>query len=54
MIMVDREGTLLHASIRRNLAQHVIGILESIGPIEEVMSRGRPTKIRKIQLLLEE
>ncbi|GMY34930.1 replication protein A 70 kDa DNA-binding subunit B-like [Fagus crenata] len=33
---------------------NVIGILESIGPIEEVMSRGRPTKIRKIQLLLEE
>ncbi|GMY05936.1 replication protein A 70 kDa DNA-binding subunit A-like [Fagus crenata] len=33
---------------------NVIGILESIGPIEEVMSRGRPTKLRKIQLLLEE
>ena len=32
----------------------VIGILDYIGAIEEVKTRGRPTKLRNIQLLLEE
>uniref|UniRef100_A0A7N2LHY0 Replication factor A C-terminal domain-containing protein n=1 Tax=Quercus lobata TaxID=97700 RepID=A0A7N2LHY0_QUELO len=94
MILVDKEETLIHASIRKNLAQtyptsiskfsgidhsipqfqfefadygtiasrcydntylsDVIGILDYIGAIEEIKTRGRPTKIRNIQLLLEE
>ncbi|KAL4606014.1 hypothetical protein ACB092_09G071600 [Castanea dentata] len=131
MILVDKEGTLIHASIRKNLAQSfrpqlnegsiytitnflveenkgnyrpvhnqlkilfnsttsvskfnrfdhsipqsqfefadygtiasrcydtiyltdVIGILDYIGVIEEIKTRGRPTKMRNIQLLLEE
>ncbi|KAL4599794.1 hypothetical protein ACB092_11G152200 [Castanea dentata] len=131
MILVDKEGTLIHASIRKNLAQSfrpqlnegsiytitnflveenkgnyrpvhnqlkilfnsttsvskfngfdhsipqsqfefadygtiasrcydntyltdVIGILDYIGAIEEIKTRGRPTKMRNIQLLLEE
>ncbi|KAK4597268.1 hypothetical protein RGQ29_015014 [Quercus rubra] len=131
MILVDEEGTLIHASIRKNLAQiyrpqlnegsiytitnflveenkgnyrpvynkfkilfnsttliskfsgfdhsipqyqfefvdygtiasrcydttyltDVIGILDYIGAIEEIRTRGRPTKLRNIQLLLEE
>ncbi|KAK4591323.1 hypothetical protein RGQ29_021498 [Quercus rubra] len=131
MILVDEEGTLIHASIRKNLAQSyrpqlnegsiytitnflveenkgnyrpvynkfkilfnsttsvsklsgldhsipqsqfefadygtiasrcydttyltdVIGILDYIGAIEEIKTRGRPTKLRNIQLLLEE
>ncbi|XP_062165074.1 uncharacterized protein LOC133871663 [Alnus glutinosa] len=32
----------------------VIGRLESVGVIEEIKAKGRPTKVRKIQLLLEE
>ncbi|XP_065630327.1 uncharacterized protein LOC112017423 [Quercus suber] len=32
----------------------VIGILDYIGAIEEIKTRGRPTKMRNIQLLLEE
>ena len=32
----------------------VIGILDYIGTIEEIKTRGRPTKMRNIQLLLEE
>ncbi|KAM4072487.1 hypothetical protein ACB094_11G141100 [Castanea mollissima] len=131
MILVDKEGTLIHASIRKNLAQSfrpqlnegsiytitnflveenkgnyrpvhnqlkilfnsttsvsklngfdhsipqskfefadygtiasrcydntyltdVIGILDYIGGIEEIKTRGRPTKMRNIQMLLEE
>ncbi|KAF3957186.1 hypothetical protein CMV_017780 [Castanea mollissima] len=54
MILVDKEGTLIHASIRKNLAQNVIGILDYIGAIEEIKTRGRPTKMRNIQMLLEE
>ncbi|KAL4625797.1 hypothetical protein ACB092_05G050300 [Castanea dentata] len=131
MILVDKEGTLIHASIRKNLAQSfrpqlnegsiytitdflveenkgnyrpvhnqlkilfnsttsvskfngfdhsipqsqfefanygtiasrcydntyltdVIGILDYIGAIEEIKTRGRPTKMRNIKLLLEE
>ncbi|XP_050245416.1 uncharacterized protein LOC126693471 [Quercus robur] len=131
MILVDKEGTLIHASIRKNLAQSyhpqlnegsiytitnflveenrgnycpvhnklkilfnsttsvskfsgfdhsipqsqfefadygtiasrcydttyltdVIGILDYIGAIEEIKTTGRPTKMRNIQLLLEE
>nr|POE80270.1 hypothetical protein CFP56_62819 [Quercus suber] len=48
MILVDKEGTLIHASIRKNLAQNYIGA------IEEIKTRGHPTKMRSIQLLLEE
>nr|POF10007.1 hypothetical protein CFP56_39955 [Quercus suber] len=89
LILVDKEGTLIHASIRKNPAQiskfsgfdhsipqsqfefadyrtiasrcydttyltDVIGILDYIGAIEEIKTRGRPTKMRNIQLLLEE
>ena len=32
----------------------VIGILDYIGAIDEIKTRGHPTKIRNIQLLLEE
>ncbi|KAL0003368.1 hypothetical protein SO802_017149 [Lithocarpus litseifolius] len=35
-------------------AVDVIGILDYIGAIEEIKTRGRPTKKRNIQLLLEE
>uniref|UniRef100_A0A7N2N7L0 Replication factor A C-terminal domain-containing protein n=1 Tax=Quercus lobata TaxID=97700 RepID=A0A7N2N7L0_QUELO len=47
-------GTIASRCYDNTYLSDVIGILDYIGAIEEIKTRGRPTKIRNIQLLLEE
>ncbi|XP_030969013.1 replication protein A 70 kDa DNA-binding subunit A-like isoform X2 [Quercus lobata] len=47
-------GTIASRCYNTTYLTDVIGILDYIGAIEEIKTRGRPTKIRNIQLLLEE
>ncbi|KAL4598102.1 hypothetical protein ACB092_11G035100 [Castanea dentata] len=47
-------GTIASRCYDNTYLTDVIGILDYIGAIEEIKTRGRPTKMRNIQLLLEE
>ncbi|KAM4072483.1 hypothetical protein ACB094_11G141100 [Castanea mollissima] len=47
-------GTIASRCYDNTYLTDVIGILDYIGGIEEIKTRGRPTKMRNIQMLLEE
>ncbi|KAL0009555.1 hypothetical protein SO802_011057 [Lithocarpus litseifolius] len=47
-------GTIASRCYDTTYLTDVIGILDYIGAIEEIKTRGRPTRMRNIQLLLEE